>query len=70
MIPAFGMVMLPRILVLRMGMFQAGVAFLAWMWLQGVAWVTRGWAHERNQGHKGAHTHSHNGGQDQVAQWR
>ena len=25
MIPAFGIVILPRILVLRMGMFQAGV---------------------------------------------
>ena len=31
MIPALGMVILPRILVLRMGMFQAAVAFLAWL---------------------------------------
>ena len=31
MIPALGMVILPRILVLGMGMFQAAVAFLAWI---------------------------------------
>ena len=32
MLPALGMVILPRIIVLRMGMFQAGVEFLAWIW--------------------------------------
>ena len=31
MVPAFGMVFYPRILVLGIGRFQAAVAFLAWL---------------------------------------
>ena len=31
MVPAYGMVFYPIILVLRMGRFQAAVSFLAWV---------------------------------------